>query len=114
MGRTPSSARDPPVALLAPGTVTETNVFAPHRGTTMGFVGGVSQAQTKEATMSQNMFPEGWDEERVRRVLASYDKQTEDEAAAEDEAGVASGDTVMNVPYDLVPIVRELIAKHRG
>ncbi len=63
--------------------------------------------------MSQNKFPEGWDEERARQVLASYAEQTEDEAVAEDEAGVESGDTVMNVPHELVPIVRELIAKRQ-
>ena len=31
-------------------------------------------------------FPAGWDEERVRRVLAHYENQTEEEAVAEDEA----------------------------
>ena len=64
--------------------------------------------------MSHNKFPAGWDEERVRRVLASYSEQTEDEAVAEDEAGVESGETVMNVPHSLVPIVRELIAKRQS
>jgi hypothetical protein len=38
--------------------------------------------------MGNNKFPAGWDEERVRKVLASYSEQTEDEAVAEDEAGV--------------------------
>lgn len=64
--------------------------------------------------MKQSKFPDGWNEERVRRVLASYDGQTEDEAVAEDEAGVESSETVMNVPRELVPIVRELIAKRGG
>jgi hypothetical protein len=62
--------------------------------------------------MSQNQFPDGWDENRARKVLAHYDKQSPDEALAEDEAGVASSETVMNVPHDLVSQVRELIAKH--
>lgn len=35
--------------------------------------------------MKENNFPPGWDEERVRRVLAHYEEQTEAEAAAEDE-----------------------------
>ena len=43
-----------------------------------------------------------------------YGEQTEDEAMAEDEAGVESPETVMNVPLDLVPKVRELIAKHQS
>jgi hypothetical protein len=64
--------------------------------------------------MSQNKFPEGWDEERTRRVLAHYEEQTEDEALAEDEAGMESSETLMNVPHDLVPKIRELIAKHQG
>ena len=36
--------------------------------------------------MKQSRFPPGWDEERVRRVLAHYENQTEEEAVAEDEA----------------------------
>lgn len=36
--------------------------------------------------MRQNRFPPGWDEERVPRVLAHYEEQTEEEAVAEDEA----------------------------
>ena len=64
--------------------------------------------------MSQSKFPAGWDEEKVRRVLAHYEEQTEDDALLEDEAGIEPSETVMNVPHDLVPKVRELIAKRRG
>ena len=64
--------------------------------------------------MSQNKFPPGWDEERVRRILAHYEEQSEDDALVEDQAGIEPSETVMNVPHDLVPKVRELIAKrHR-
>lgn len=63
--------------------------------------------------MKQSTFPEGWNEARVRRLLDSYEAQTEEEAVAEDEAGVESSETVMNVPYELVPQVRELIAKNQ-
>ena len=62
--------------------------------------------------MNQNDFPDGRDETRVRKVLVHYEEQSQDEALAEDEAGVASAETVMNVPHDLVPQVRELIARH--
>lgn len=63
--------------------------------------------------MRQDRFPPGWDEERVQNVLAHYEEQTEDEAVAEDEAALAeSTETVMEVPHELVPTVRELIAKH--
>ncbi len=62
--------------------------------------------------MSHNNFPDGWNEDRVRKVLAHYEGQPQDDALAEDESGVASSETVMNVPHDLVSQVRELIAKH--
>jgi hypothetical protein len=64
--------------------------------------------------ISQNKFPKGWNGDRVKRVLAHYGKQTEAEAVAEDEAAPESSETVMTVPRDLVPKVRELIAKHQG
>jgi hypothetical protein len=60
-------------------------------------------------------FPAGWDEERVRRVLAHYENQTAEEAVAEDEAAYeAEGQTVMIVPSDLVPAIRQLLARRRG
>ena len=65
--------------------------------------------------MRQDRFPPGWDEERVRKVLAYYEEQTEEEAVAEDEASFAeSTQTVMEVPHELVPAIRELIAKHQA
>ena len=64
--------------------------------------------------MSQNKFPDGWDENRTQRVLAHYEGQTEDLAIAEDEAAIESFETAMNVPRALVPKVRELIAKHQS
>jgi len=65
--------------------------------------------------MTHSSFPAGWDEERVRRVLAHYEGQTEAEAIAEDEATFDdSTHTTMEVPRELVPAVRELIARHRA
>jgi hypothetical protein len=65
--------------------------------------------------MRQDRFPSGWDEARVRKVLAHYEEQTADEAVAEDEAALAeSTQTVMEVPHELVPAIRELIAKHHA
>jgi hypothetical protein len=62
--------------------------------------------------MTESEFPPGWDESRVRKVLAHYEEQTEDEAVAEDEAAFEdSGQTFMEIPNELVPEVRELIAK---
>ena len=63
--------------------------------------------------MKENQFPPGWDEDRVQRVLAYYEAQTEDEAVAEDEAAFESlTETVMIVPVELVAVIRELLARH--
>lgn len=64
--------------------------------------------------MKQDDFPRGWDKEKVQRVLVHYERQTEEEAVAEDENAMRPSETVMSVPHDLVPKVRELIAKRRG
>ena len=64
--------------------------------------------------MKQNRFPKGWDENQVNRVLDHYENQTEEEAVAEDEAAFEGRtESLMEVPNDLVPEVRELIAKRR-
>jgi hypothetical protein len=65
--------------------------------------------------MKQPTYPDGWDAERVRRVLEHYEMQSDEEAVAEDEAAYeATTHTAMEVPIDLVPAVRELIAKRRA
>ena len=64
--------------------------------------------------MKQPTFPQGWDEERVRRVLEHYEAQSDEEAVAEDEAAYESTThTAMEIPVELVPQVRELLAKRR-
>ena len=65
--------------------------------------------------MKQSKFPPGWDEQRVRKAIAHYEAQTEDEAVAEDEATLQDQtQTMMEIPTELVPVVRELIARHHG
>jgi hypothetical protein len=60
----------------------------------------------------QSKFPTGWDEKRVKRVLEHYETQSEDEAVAEDEAAYEdTNQTFMEIPNELIPVVRELIAK---
>ena len=39
--------------------------------------------------MSKQKFPAGWDEQRVREVLAHYESQSEDEQSTEIEAASA-------------------------
>ena len=65
--------------------------------------------------MSNSKFPPGWDENRVREVLAHYENQSEDEEFAEIEAAwEAEGTVMMAVPAELAPEVRALIARKRG
>jgi hypothetical protein len=72
----------------------------------------VSQTTAKERKMSNQQFPPGWDEARVRRLIAHYEQMDEDEQLAEDEAvQEAEGQTIMVIPTELVPAVRELIAR---
>ena len=65
--------------------------------------------------MKKYAFPPGWDKERVTKVLEHYETQTEEEALAEDEAAFEmSGQTMMEVPTELVPAVRELLARYKS
>lgn len=52
----------------------------------------------------------------MQQVIAPYNKQAEDEATDEDETGFgdAASQTVIQIPKELLPIVRELLAKHLG
>jgi hypothetical protein len=51
----------------------------------------------------------------VRRVLSHYEKQTDEEAAAEDEAAFRSKKrTVIEVPVELIPVIREIIAQYKA
>jgi hypothetical protein len=59
--------------------------------------------------------PKNWNAEQIKSVLAHYENQTEDEAVAEDELRFSSlSETVMEIPLELVPAVRELIARRRA
>jgi hypothetical protein len=70
---------------------------------------------TEKAAMSKQGFPPGWDEQRVREVLAHYENQSEDEQFAEIEAArEAEGITMMAVPTELAPEVRALIARKQS
>lgn len=65
--------------------------------------------------MTNNRYPPGWDEHQVRRVLDHYENQTDEEAVAEDEDSYDSTSrTVLEVPKDLLPKIRELIAKRKA
>jgi len=64
--------------------------------------------------MRTQVFPPGWNEERVRKVIAHYENQTEDEEVAEYEAGfAAAGQTTVVVPTELVSAIVQLIDRHQ-
>jgi hypothetical protein len=64
--------------------------------------------------MREKKFPPGWNEKRVQKVIANYERQTEEEAVAEDEAAFQQpAQTVIEVPKELLPVIRDLIAKHK-
>ena len=65
--------------------------------------------------MRKPRFPDGWDEGRVAELIAHYEGQSDEEAVAEDEAVMSEPSrTVMEIPTDLVPAVRDLIASRSG
>lgn len=65
--------------------------------------------------MKKQKFPPGWDEKRVREVIAHYENQTEDEEFAEIESALQEQNvTMMAVPTELVPDVRELLARKQS
>lgn len=70
--------------------------------------------EDENKNMKTSYLPCGWYEERIRKVLVHYEDQTEDEAVAEDEAAFEhQNQTIMEIPNELVPAVRELIAQHQ-
>ena len=64
--------------------------------------------------MKQSKFPPGWDEKRIREVIEYYKSQSDEEALAEHERALErQKETLVDVPVELLPLVRELIAKFR-
>ena len=62
--------------------------------------------------MTKQKFPPGWDAQRVQRLLDHYENISEEELVAEDEAAHEMKDqTLIAVPTDLVPAIRELLAR---
>ena len=63
---------------------------------------------------TKSQYPAGWDESRVKKVLEHYEGQSEDEALLEDELAYEDQtQTLIEVPVELLPAIRELIAKHK-
>jgi hypothetical protein len=66
--------------------------------------------------MKKQRFPAGWDENRVKRLVAELDARTEEEWIAADEVAASHGgdQAVITVPTDLLPAIRRLIAAHKS
>ena len=61
----------------------------------------------------QSNYPNGWDKTRVDEVLDHYESQTEEEAIAEDESVYENPThTFVDVPNEVLPAVRELLAQN--
>lgn len=59
-------------------------------------------------------FPGEWDKQRVRNLLSYYESQSDQEAAAGHEAALSRPDsTLMEMPTELVPAFRQIIAEHQ-
>ena len=62
-----------------------------------------------------NRYPKGWDARSIKALADHYDNQSDEDAAAEDDAAYRSTlVTMMAIPVELVPQVHKLLAKCAG
>jgi hypothetical protein len=66
--------------------------------------------------MKKQKFPKGWNEKRVKQLIAELDARTDEEWIAADEAAATDADdqTVITVPSELLPEIRRLLASHKS
>ncbi len=76
---------------------------------------GVPSATKEAHVMIEQRYPEGWDRQRVQRLLAALDSRTEEEWVAADEAAASEQDdqAVVTVPVGLLPEIRRLLAAYK-
>ena len=58
----------------------------------------------------QHALPKGWTLAEVQKIADSYDRQSEDEGAAEIASAPGEAEMVMIVPTNLAPRIRKFIA----
>ena len=65
-------------------------------------------------TIGELNFPKGWDVGRVKRLINHYVSMSDEEIATEDEDAMEDGDgrTVIVVPNELLPAIRQFLADH--
>jgi len=65
--------------------------------------------------MKKTHLPAGWTEDKVQKVLKHYEGQSAEDAAIEDERAYKDHkQTFIEVPVELVPSVRKLLARHEA
>ena len=65
--------------------------------------------------MKEQKFPAGWNENRVKELIAELDSRSEEEwiIADEDAADTKDSQSVVTVPSALLPEIRRLLAAHK-
>ena len=66
--------------------------------------------------MKKQKFPQGWDEKRIKQLIAELDARTDEEWIAADEAAAGDSDdqAVITIPKALLPEIRRLLASHKS
>ena len=66
--------------------------------------------------MNEQRFPKGWNEQRVKELIAELDARTDEEWIAADEAAADDGgdQAVITVPASLLPDIGRLLASHKN
>jgi len=74
----------------------------------------MSNARAPRHRRDLNVYPAGWDYRRARAVADHYDR-LKDQTVLDDAtvAKVSVASVWMEIPQDLVPAIRKLIARHR-
>jgi hypothetical protein len=68
----------------------------------------------KQSPKDPNVYPPGWDRQRVARIIRYYDARKDQDVLAGNRARRTVAQHVwMEIPRDLVPAVRNLIASRR-
>lgn len=92
-----------------PGRIFVITAFPPGPRT----LAGTAPQETQTKTMNQQQLPEGWDEARIEALIAHYENQSDEEAAAEDEAYWAEHEgEAFSVPRPLVPAIEAIIREY--
>ena len=72
----------------------------------------MSKARTTRSQRDPNLYPPGWDSRRAQAVIEYYDARKDQPVLDKGTVAEATlGSVWMEVPQDLVPKIRKLIAR---